>query len=105
DVPQDGDFGALGELGDDRSIQVHTGFHTPVGRVMLVGHDAIEAHLIGESILLMVLIVQYVRLLGIEMGVGKAETSRIVLVEVLIGNITVGLLRKPKDLCMLRGSP
>jgi len=46
-----------------------------------------------------------VRLHGIEMGVGKAETSRIVLVEVLIGNIAVGLLRKPKDLYLLCGSP
>jgi hypothetical protein len=72
---------------------------------MLVGHDAIEAHLIGESILLMVLIVQYVRLLGIEMGVGKAETSRIVLVEFRIGNIAVGLLREPIHLYLLRGPP
>jgi hypothetical protein len=39
------------------------------------------------------------------MGVGKTETSRIVLVEILIGNITVGLLRKPKDFDLLRGSP
>src|SRR5215475_14063200 len=39
------------------------------------------------------------------MGVGKAETSRLVLVEVYIGNVAVGLLRKPKDLDLLRGSP
>jgi len=84
--------------------QVHTGFHAPIGGVVLVGHDAVEAHLIGEGILLMVLDVQHVGLLGIEMGVGKAQTSRIVLVEVLIGHITVGLLRKPIDLCLLRGS-
>ena len=105
DVPQDGDLGSLGELGDDRGIQVHTGFHAPVGRVMLVGHDAVEAHCIGEGILLMVLVVQHVRLHGIEMGVGKAETSRIVLVEVLIAHITVGLLREPKDLYLLCGAP
>jgi hypothetical protein len=72
---------------------------------MLVGHDAIEAHRIGEGILLMVLVVQHVGLLRIKMGVGKAETSRIVLVEVRIGNIPVGLLRKPIDLDLLCGSP
>ena len=59
---------------------------------MLIRHDAVKTHLIGEGILLMVLIVQYVCLLGIKMGVGKAETSRIVLVEILIGNIPIGLL-------------
>jgi hypothetical protein len=59
---------------------------------MLVGHDAVEANLIGEGILLMVLIVEHVCLVGIEMGVGKAETARLVLVEILIGDIPVGLL-------------
>jgi hypothetical protein len=72
---------------------------------MLIGHDAVETHLIGQGILLMVLVVQHVRLLGIEMGVGKAETSRIVPVEIRIGNITVGLLREPIDFYLLRGSP
>src|SRR5262249_40420009 len=75
DVPQDGDLGSLGNLGDDGSIQVHTGFHAPVGGVVLVGHDAVAARLIGEGILLMVLVVQYVRLHRIEMSVGKAQTS------------------------------
>ena len=105
DVAQDGDLDALGELGDDRGIQVHTGFHAPVGGVMFVRHDAVEAHCIGEGILLMVLVVEDMGLLGIEMGVGKTETARIVLVEVLIGHIPIGLLRKPKDLDLLCGSP
>jgi hypothetical protein len=39
------------------------------------------------------------------MGVGKAETSRLVLIEVRIGHIAIGLLRKPIDLYLLRGSP
>src|SRR5262249_39722486 len=57
DVAQDGDFGLFGDLGNDGGVEVHGRLHAPVGRVVLVGHDAVEAHLIGPGVLLMVLIV------------------------------------------------
>jgi hypothetical protein len=81
------------------------GIYAQEDRFAMHRFKADEAYLIGEGILLMVLVVQHVCLHGIEMSIGKAETSGIVLVEVLIGNITVGLLRKPKDFYLLRGSP
>ena len=64
---------------------------------MLVAHDAVKAHRIGEGVLLMVLIVEMMGLLRVKMGVRKTETARLVLLQVGVGDVAVGLLRKPVD--------
>jgi hypothetical protein len=46
---------------------------------MLVRHDAIEPHRIGQGVLFMVLVVQDMGLVGVEIGVGKIQTPRGVL--------------------------
>ncbi len=72
--------------------------------MVLVAHDAVEAHFISQGVLLMVLIVQNMGLLGIKIGVGEAETPRRVLLQVGVGDVAVGLLRKPVDLYAILGS-
>ena len=71
---------------------------------MLVTHDAIEPHLIGQCILLVVLVVQYMSLLGIEVGVRKAHTSRRIGRNGIVSDMAVGLLREPIDLYLIMGS-
>jgi hypothetical protein len=51
-----------------------------------------------------ILIVEDVGFLRIKMGVGKAKTPRLVLFQVSVGDVTVGLLRKPVDRDMILGS-
>src|SRR5262249_54061753 len=97
DIPQDGDLGLFGELGDDGGVEIHGRLHAPVGGVVLVAHDAVKTHLIGQGVLLMILIVQNVRLLRVKMGVGEAKTARLILFQVSVGDVAVGLLRKPVD--------
>src|SRR6266566_3951410 len=104
DVSQDGDLGFFGDLGDDGRVQVYGGLHAPVGGMVLVAHDAVEAHFIGQGVLLMVLIVEHMRLLGVNMGVGETETPRRVLFQVGVGDVAVGLFRKPVDLYAVLGS-
>ena len=57
DVAQNGNLDVLGELGDDGGVEIDGRLHAPVRSVMLVAHNAIEADLIGQGILLMVLVV------------------------------------------------
>src|SRR5438552_14742073 len=45
----------------------------------------------------MVLIVKMMGLLRVKMGVRKTETARLVLLQVGVGDVAVGLLRKPVD--------
>ena len=71
---------------------------------MLVGHDAVEAHLVRQLVLLVVLVVEYRRLLRVEIGVGKAKAARVVLFQVLIADVSVSLFGKPIDLGVLRGA-
>ena len=71
---------------------------------MLVGHDAVEAHLVCQLVLLVVLVVEYRRLLGVEVGVGKAKAARVVLFQVLIADVSVSLFGEPIDLGMFRGA-
>src|SRR5262249_1965770 len=62
---------------------------------------AVEANLIGQGILLMVLIVQDMGLLRVKIGVGEAETPRLILLQVGVGDVAVGLLREPVDFDMI----
>jgi hypothetical protein len=66
--------------------------------VVLVGHDAVEANLISEGILVMVLIVEKVGFLGVEIRVGEAQASGVVLREVFVPDVAIGLLGEPIDL-------
>jgi hypothetical protein len=72
--------------------------------MVLVAHDAVEADLIGPGVLLVILIVEDVGFLRIKMGVGEAETPRLILFQVSVGDVAVGLLRKPIDFDMILGS-
>ncbi len=73
-IAQNGNFAILGHLTDHRGIQVNGRFHAPVGRMVLIAHDAVKAHVIGQGVLLMILIVKHVGLFRIEVGIGKAQT-------------------------------
>jgi hypothetical protein len=72
--------------------------------MVLVAHDAVKAYLIGPGVLLVILIVEHMGFLRVKIGVGKAETPRLILFQVSVGDVTVGLLRKPVDLDMIFGA-
>ena len=72
--------------------------------MVLVAHDAIKAHLIGPGVLLMILIVENVGFFRVKMGVGEAETPRLILFQVGVGDVAVWLLRKPVDFDMILGA-
>src|SRR5882724_7690414 len=55
-----------------------------------------------QGVLLVIFVVQHVGFLGVEIGVRKAQTPRVVRLQVLIGDIPVGLLREPVDLDVSR---
>ena len=59
---------------------------------MFVAHDPVEAHLVGPGVLIMVFVVEYVGLIRVKMGIGEAKTPRIVLIEQLVVDISIGLL-------------
>ena len=46
-VTENGDLDVLGELSENGSVQVDRRFSTPIRRVVLVGHDAVEPNLVG----------------------------------------------------------
>ena len=71
---------------------------------MLVGHDAVEAYLVGQDILLVVLVVENAGLFGVKMGVGEAQAAGVVLLQVLVGDVSVGLLGEPVDFRLVFGS-
>ena len=71
---------------------------------MFVAHDTVKAHLIGEGVLLMGLIVQHVGLFRIEMAVEKAETPGVILRDVFTRDVAVGLLNEPEDLHPVLGA-
>ena len=102
-VAQDGNLGALGQLGDNGGVQVDRRLHAPVGSVVLVGHNAVEPHFVCQSVLLVVLVVQYTCLLGIEVSVGESETPRLELFQVCAGDMAVGLLGEPVDFRFVLG--
>ena len=78
-LPRMGDLGVAGHLGDHRRVDVDGGLHAPVRGVVLVGHDAVEAVVIGPRVLLVVLVIEDVGLLGVEVRVGEIQAPRLVL--------------------------
>ena len=60
---------------------------------MLVGHDAVDAHFVGPSVLLVVLVVQNVSFKRIEIGVWEVQSPRLVVRQVFLGDVGIGLLR------------
>ena len=65
--------------------------------MVLVGHDAVQARLVGHPVLLVVLVVQLVGLLWVEVGIWKVEASRLVPADILFIQVGVGLLGMEKD--------
>ena len=103
-IAEDGDLDVLGQLGDDGGVEVDRGLHAPVGGVVLVGHDAVETHLVGQGVLLVVLVIEDAGLVGVEIGVGEPQAARVELLQVLVGHVAVGLLREPVDFGLVFGS-
>ena len=58
DVTEQDDLGALGDARENRRFDVHHATHAERGRVMLVQHQAVEAHLLGVDLLVEVAVVQ-----------------------------------------------
>src|SRR6266446_2164402 len=71
--------------------------------MVLIAHDAVEAHFISQSILLMILIVEHMGLLWVKMRIGEAETPGMVLFQIGVGDVAVWLFRKPGDLDAILG--
>ena len=92
DVAEDGNLGLPGHLGDDGGVEVDRRLSAPVGGVVLVGHDAVEPHLVGQGVLVVVLVVQDVGLVRVEERVGKSQPSRIELLQLGLVDISLGLL-------------
>ena len=103
-VAEDGDLDVLGELGDDGGVEVDGGLHAPVRGVMLVAHNAVEAYFVGQGVLLVVLVVEDAGLVGIEIGIGESQASGVVLLQVLVANVSVGLLGEPVNFGLILGS-
>ena len=60
--------------------------------MVLVGHYPVNASLVGHDVLLVVLVVEYVGLFGLEVGVGKGEPTGVVLGQLFVSDVGVGLL-------------
>ena len=71
---------------------------------MLVAHNAVEAHLIGQGVLLVVLVVEDAGLVGVKIGVGETQAAGVVLLQVGVGYVAVGLLGEPVNFRLVFGS-
>jgi hypothetical protein len=69
--------------------------------MVLIGHDPVEADLIRPGILLVILVIQRMRLHGIEISVRKVEATRGVLGQVRLLHRRVGLLGVKEDFHLL----
>ena len=92
DVAEYGDLGLLGDLGDDGGVEVDRRLSAPVGGVVLVGHDPVESHLVGQCVLVVVLVVKYVGLVRVEERVGESQASRVELLQLGLVDVSLGLL-------------
>jgi hypothetical protein len=63
---------------------------------MLVGHDPVEAYLVRQNVLFMVLVVQHMSLFRVEVCVGKEQSAGVILFQVFVPDVPVGLLGKPE---------
>jgi len=73
DVAQQHDLRALGDLGQDRRFNVHGAAHAERRAVMLVEHDAVEAHLLGVNALVQISVVEVGAHLSIVYLVAKGQ--------------------------------
>ena len=74
-VAEHQDLGALGDLGQDRAGDVDRRLHAKRRRVVLVDHDAVEAGLVRDLVLLVVALVELAGEHGVEVGVGQGEAQ------------------------------
>jgi hypothetical protein len=63
--------------------------------VVLVGHYSIEANLIDQGVLFVILVVQHMGFLRVEVGIWEHEPCCVVLIKVFVSNVAIGLLREP----------
>src|SRR5262252_2649958 len=75
-VAQEDQLHLLGHGGEDRGEHVALGLHAERRVVVLVQHDAVEAHLFGELVVLDVLVVEAAPRHRIEVLVGEHEGGR-----------------------------
>src|SRR5215831_7586134 len=75
-VAQEDQLHLLGQRGEDRGEHVALGLHAERRVVVLVQHDAVEAHLLGELVVLDVLVVEAAPRHRIEVLVGEHEGGR-----------------------------
>src|SRR5215470_15145393 len=75
-VAEENQLHLLGHRGEDRGEHVALGLHAERRVVVLVQHDAVEAHLLGELVVLDVLVVEAAPRHRIEVLVGEHEGGR-----------------------------
>ena len=73
DVAEQHDLGAARDARQDRRLQIHHAAHAERRGVVLVQHQAVEAHLLGEDALVQIAVVEIGAEPGIVAGVGHAE--------------------------------
>ena len=71
---------------------------------MLVAHYAVEADLISQGVLLMVLVVEDAGLVGVKISVGETQAAGVILLQVGVGDVAVGLLGEPVNFRLVFGS-
>ena len=98
-IAKNGNLAIFRDLGDGGGVDICGGFHAPPSIMVLIGHDTVEANLVGQSVLLVVLIVQLVSLPRVKELVAQGEV-RILLVlgQIFFVGKAVGLLCKPVNL-------
>jgi hypothetical protein len=72
-VAEQHDLHALGHRGQDRGEDIALGLHAERRVVMLVQHDAVEAHFLREPVVLEVLVVEAAARHRIEVAVGEHQ--------------------------------
>ncbi len=72
-VAEQDDLHPLRDGGQDRREDVGLGLHAERGVVVLVEHDAVEAHALGQAVVLDVLVVEAAARHGVEVAVGEHQ--------------------------------
>ena len=74
-IAQDDDLGLVGDAGEDGRADVGDALHTEGSAVVLVQHQGVEAHLLGEDLLVQVAVVEAGANLGVVILVADAEVG------------------------------
>ena len=90
-------LGAVGDAGQDAAGDVDLDVHARRRVVMLVNHQAVEAHFLGVLVLVEVALEQVVGRAGVEIGVGEGEAHGGILVGLRLGEGGVGELGEVED--------